>query len=483
MKFLLAILLLTLPCHAACHAVTTSGASTGADWAHPMSWPTTPVRGDTYYLANGTFSNPSYVSNGIAPHTGGATITFKKARDAGDHGQSCSPSIAAGWSSAMDAQAILHNTFEVSDDNWAIDGQDNGGAAIDNCGSYGIEIDATGGGYGISSLQGANVTAQYVCVPGNGPNAITSTCDAAQNCNLTEQFHFVDFNGLGSGCGGWAIRHSYAFNSGLNFFTISGCPNGTVEYNELNQNAASTFASNFYHGQAMNIVDGGNDNWTIRYNVFRNIVGTGIIVYLASSGGTNTGINIYGNVFFADSSIASTQTITNGVFACINNIVCNDLQFYNNSVVSYPGASEVAYLNTANVATGHFATVENNLWYGSSGGGVGLQGSGTKTQDHNSFLSSGTGSTGTANVINGSASCPFVNCVTWSGPSQFIPPSDSANINNGVTLASPFNTDPAGTTRVVGDWTRGAYQFGSGTPATVPAPAAGMFAGLWWPIP
>lgn len=453
--------------HASCHAVspTGSGTKSGADWNNAMAgWPSSPIRGDVYYLAAGTFPQKSY--GAVSPSKGGANITFMKARDTGDHGQNCSPSIAAGWTSAMGAQTVIGGMFEVFDDNWTLDGQDNGGQAIDSGSSYGIYINGTncsgGSGqscYNVSINQGSNITVRYVYIQGSSPSANNSSCNSNQSCNTDDNIRFVSWGGSGSSCDNITIQHVFVYNSSHNDITSGGCANVLIENSEFYINAAGSY----FHGQSFNIVDGGNDNWIVRNNVFRDITGTAVIVNLASSGGTNTGIDIYGNVFFADSSWSPVGApCENGIYACINNITCNDLHFYNNSIINYQNgafACGVNYLNTAGVQSGHSAIVENNLWYGTPTSGIGLQGSGTKTQDHNSFLNSGSGNSGTANVINQSASCPLGNCSIWSGVTQFIPLVDNTTINNGVALSAPYNLDPAGVTRNASDWTRGAFQF------------------------
>ena len=82
-----------------------TGANNGADWANALSkLPASLTRGDTYYLANGSYG--SYVFN--TANSGASTITIKKAVES-DHG------TATGWSSSYgDGQSVFSNLSRTS---------------------------------------------------------------------------------------------------------------------------------------------------------------------------------------------------------------------------------------------------------------------------------------------------------------------------------------------------------------------------------
>src|SRR5580698_173786 len=84
--------------HAACHAVSPSGSGskTGADWNNAYAGlPGTLVRGDVYYLADGSYGSMR-LSQAVS---GTSTIEVRKAQSY-DNGSTCASSIAAGWNTA-----------------------------------------------------------------------------------------------------------------------------------------------------------------------------------------------------------------------------------------------------------------------------------------------------------------------------------------------------------------------------------------------
>src|SRR6059036_1896844 len=88
-----------MPAQAANHYVRSgaTGTGTGADWTNAFTaLPATLVRGDTYYIAAGTYSG--YTFN--TPVSGTTLITVKAATIA-DHGTS------VGWSDAFAGQALF----------------------------------------------------------------------------------------------------------------------------------------------------------------------------------------------------------------------------------------------------------------------------------------------------------------------------------------------------------------------------------------
>jgi hypothetical protein len=141
------------------------------------------------------------------------------------------------------------------------------------------------------------------------------------------------------------------------------------------------------------------------------------------------------------------------------------VKFYNNTIanmVAYNGQA----MNTGNYlqnAGGSF-TSENNVYYNNNGNS-GTYGT-TPVIDHNSYLGGGGGDSrcSTGCVNDPSASNPFVN----STAGNFQLTADVSDVNNWLSLAAPFNVDPAGSTRSTD---RGAYQYGSSVGSGAP-PAA-----------
>ena len=106
-----AIVILVRPVLGACHTVSPngSGSKTGADWNNAYAGlPSTLVRGDIYYLADGVYGNHLSITT---PLSGTKTIELRKAQSY-DNGSGCSPSIAAGWNTSTmgNGQAIWRST-------------------------------------------------------------------------------------------------------------------------------------------------------------------------------------------------------------------------------------------------------------------------------------------------------------------------------------------------------------------------------------
>src|SRR5438132_11789127 len=107
---------------AACHVVTPtgSGAMNGSDWNNAFAGlPATLVRGDSYYIATGTY--PRYRFN--TPESGTTVITIKKAAPT-DHCTETGWQTGFGVGQAVWADNSGAPTWEFSDNGyWIIDGQ------------------------------------------------------------------------------------------------------------------------------------------------------------------------------------------------------------------------------------------------------------------------------------------------------------------------------------------------------------------------
>src|SRR6476469_8734695 len=82
----------------ACRSVgpTATGNGSGSDWNNRMNkLPTTLVRGDTYYLMDGSYGSYNFTTT----NSGTNRITVKKAQDHdfGRASDGCSNDISAGW--------------------------------------------------------------------------------------------------------------------------------------------------------------------------------------------------------------------------------------------------------------------------------------------------------------------------------------------------------------------------------------------------
>ena len=116
-----------------------TGSNTGTDWANAYTaLPSSLVRGDTYYLADGTYGSYSFDDNA----SGTNVIYIKKATSA-DHGD------ATGWSDSYGAGTALFSL-------WSFGGAPSGNGGYYNLNGY---SPAVPGNYGIKVKVGDNTRA------------------------------------------------------------------------------------------------------------------------------------------------------------------------------------------------------------------------------------------------------------------------------------------------------------------------------------
>jgi len=436
------------PAFAGCHCVTPSGSGSmsGADWNNAYAGlPTTLVRGDIYYLADGTYAPNLTFSE---PDSGSLTLEIRKAQP-GDH---CTNT---GWNTSTmgSAQAVLPRQIMLSTDYVTING--NGSQATPGCGGApgslvtsappspadcGIKLDGSGCSGGANACNAvmwatqavSYITVEYVELEGNGDNN-------------SDQFEY--FNPYGGTTYTWT--HVYGHNAGC-VYLQDGLDGLNMSYSyfwgtEINMDGGSC------HGQFM-FDSGADSNGVMANNVFRDITGTAIWTF-ANTSTTHNNWLFYNNAIWDSSPVASwSPFLSDGVIACINTGTnCTNFVFVQNTIVGMTSNS-TSGINNEN--TGSY-TVENNLWYDIawSGGVTFNTGTGgTYTQDHNSFLNLVTTCpTGTSNVCVGSAPNPFVN---WTSGNLNLA-AENADWNNRLALSSPFTTDVNGNP-FTSD--RGAYQ-------------------------
>jgi hypothetical protein len=458
-------------CFAACHAVgpSAAGNGSGSDWSNRMNkLPGTLQRGDTYYLMDGSYG--SYSMN--TANSGTTPITVKKAQsyDFGRSSDGCSNDISAGWNSGTmgSGQAIFTNFgnncatcgYFTLDGN----GQSNGvgcGVAPNlssgtlDCGfkftvssgsSGPLDIGVNAGG----SNRTPNWTIRYLEIAGPGDFA-------------TDQ-NFIWCHG---GCDNLLIEHAYWYNSACDFIKLPWTNSTTVRSSYFKQN----YSTSTCHGQ-MYLSEVNTSNVDFHNNVFQDIQGTGLFVIV--TGGRASNYKIYNNVVFRPSS-SSRPGFSNGIWACINaGSTCTNISFVQNDVINY-AVDYSGALGILDENGGGSYTWENNLFYSNPSSSVGftLNGS-TLTHDHNSWLNSGSPSSGSGDItITSGASNPFAN---WAS-GNFALVSEDANWGNGAALAQPFNVDMANNTRpgTDGVWDRGAMQY-AGTQAQAPAPPTALTA-------
>jgi hypothetical protein len=452
---------------AACHTVSPSGSGSknGADWNNAFAGiPGTLVRGDIYYLADGTY--PGYtITQGTS---GTSTIEFRKA-------QSFDNCTSTGWSTSTmgSGQAIFTGSTYIETSYLIFNG--NGTLTAPGCGgAFGSSIGVTSGvptptdcGISLNNLGGSNSLMLYIQ---SGTNLTFKYVEVVGNGNNTSDQH--EIFGPISGDTNNSFKHLYLHYAGCVFMQDMGS-NTTVDHSyfwgtEVNGGSEC-------HGQAEFEI-GGTNNGVRSNNVYRDITGTAIWTFAASVG-TNDNWQFYNNIVFWSSPKASWNPgLSDAALDCINGNLCTNFTFVQNTIANcYSGAvfGCEGGVGFADGASGCSAIVENNVWYGNTGG-ISLTkcSSMTLTEDYNSFLNSGGFTSGSHDVsVSSGATNPFV---SWpSASANFSLASDASDWNSRLSLSSPYTVDVSGNTFVTD---RGAYQFmASGAP---PAPPTGLAASV-----
>ncbi|ESS72456.1 hypothetical protein MGMO_57c00360 [Methyloglobulus morosus KoM1] len=410
-----------------------TGANNGSDWNNAYATlPSSLVRGNTYYLADGSYSGYTFDD----ANNGTSVITIKKAT-ASDHGSD------TGWASTYgDGQAVFFNWY-VYTDYYVFDGQvRNADWRTGGVNQYGITTGNTRLDNG-SGTGGDNLTFRYIDIHGGGRD--TGDGDdviygLTGNSNITFQY-----------C---ALR-----DSDRTIFLMRGnWQNLVVDHSYLARNTSTPAI----HGELLSMTD--SNGVTFSNNAIEDIEGTAVFA------GLNDGIasnwKIFGNSFLHTAAyIADTGRQSNhndgiaGIVFCANdssnNNTCNNFLVYNNTVVNIQGTWSGV---TIQQGTGN--STQNNIWYNSV-----RTGSTAGTAGGNLYINT---------IADGDTSASKAVCT--SNCSIFVNPANrDFHLNTatatGTALTAPYNTDPDSITRGSdGTWDRGAFEFGGTQSATMLPP-------------
>lgn len=390
-----------------------TGTGSGADWANQADFNSlTLVRGNTYYLADGSYSGKNFNT----ANSGTSRIIIRKAT-AANHGTD------TGWQSAYgDGQAVF-GSLTFTRGYYTLDGVTGGGPGNWESG-FGIRVN------------GSIDAPQYV---DNNSDFITLS--------------HIDLNGGATGpsddrgmvlygMDNFTIEYSYLHDIGCDLISMNVMNNFTIQYSKLARNHQTASGC---HGDLIEYQIGDAQNFVIRHNFFEDIVGS---YAFGSHGPTINGYEIYGNIFYWPN-----QTFFgNGLVGALSGGgTISNLRFYNNTMVGdcdglcgfgqLRGSGNVAY---------------NNVWVKTSGSGNFDVGFNNATVANNSCYNI---SCSGATNLSGD---PFV---STAGRDFRLRAATAA----GSTLGSAYAVDMFGTTRGGdGTWDRGAIEFGSG--GTPPPP-------------
>lgn len=402
-----------------------SGSADGSDWANAYtSLPSSLTRGDTYYIAAGSYSGYTYDDAA----SGTTLITIKKATVA-DHG------TETGWDDSYGAaQAVFSGSLTFSTAYWLFDGQTGGGPASWKTG-HGFKIAVTGPSSGAGAyIDASDVTMRHFEVEGNGGD------DAGGGPN----------DSLWIGGDRFRCSYAYLWNSGrCHFFCNRGNTGVIIEYtwtgyHETHPDQHSEIAS--IHDDSLSNPSGDADDWTFRWCVFTHAEGTGGIMVVGDN------LQVYGCVFapLDGNSLGGG----NGMIGTWSANVLTGAKIYNNTFINVDSRG-IGLLDGND--SGEF---KNNIFYN---GDVGNDGNGITrlTHTHNYYISLGDGPVTEATQTTDTGD-PFTD---WASGDFSL----TENTTAGTDLGSPYNVDMYGNTRST--WTRGAIEFGSGEPPEEDPPA------------
>ena len=284
LEFVLGLLLLSATSVYAANVYVRPGATgsnNGSDWTNAYAnLPATLVRGNTYYLANGSYG--SYTFN---DSLSGITWIYIKKATSSAHGTD------TGWVSTYGGGQATFTGWGLSTGYYEIDGATGGGP-----GSWetGLGIKVTNSGKAVTvNANVTGITFKHVELAGGGASAPRSGTSGGEDCdiiyalngritNFTMQYCLLrDSNRTG------ILTHPAPFNGVL------------IEYTKFARFGAVEHAEPWSMGNDSNVV--------FRYNIIEDGNATG---YICAVNGSGTAANweIYGNLFWQTGSSGFLNT-------------------------------------------------------------------------------------------------------------------------------------------------------------------------------
>lgn len=450
--------------HAADHYVRSdaAGVNNGNNWTDAwQQLPTNLVRGDTYFIADGTYNGYAFDD----AESGTSVITIKKATVSA-HGTDEGWNNAYGdgqaeWSANLAFGTNYYTAWAFLDDYYVVDGATGGGPgnwtaghgfimSDQNTGRYFVLISDKFGYFG-ARQNISNITIKHLEVRGHfglcgNSHAINATASDVTKTNIT-------------------ISHCYFHDlSPIIISSQVGVSDWTIEYSKLDR-VYSGFGVEGCHGSMMRM-DYAHD-MTIRYNNLSNGSGSN---WIGAYNGANHNIFVYGNYLYCDDSVGNCSA-SPGLISSEHQTGDPDISgyhIYNNSFYNlHPMDSSgrtagIGYLIFIEGGTGSENYMKNNVFYGCNPGAYVLNATEHSHNAADENISSDNG-------FQLLASDPFVNSANKDF--RLVAPSMA-----GVPLSTSYAEDMLGSTRGAdGSWDRGAFEFVSGPPDTTPpASPAGL---------
>lgn len=422
---------------AAVHYVRAGAAGNGSDWANAMgSLPASLVRGDTYYIAAGSYAGRTF-NDAVA----GSTYIYIRKATADDHGTN------TGWQPSYAGTATFGN-LTFSKGYYDLDGRVGGGPGAWTSG-HGFKITGVASGTGklitINNVTGIRIRHAEIYFS-NLVGASTTTASG-------------DLIYAISGGNDLVVQYCWLHDSARTIFYPITWSNILFEYNRMERNGINWTSSNhseiFSARQVTNV--------TVRYNHILDWKSTGGLMFggviSSAAQSVSSNLNIYGNIFEWTKSWGDTAN--NGAIGSWSHswMLVRDARIYNNTFVNITDSNPSDAASIFPIGNLSNVVVQNNIFYNANPRSI------RGTHNYNWFS---TDSHGEANAQVSSAN-PFAN---YSGRDYRL-----ALPTLGVSaLAAPYNQDMLGNLRGAdGVWDRGAYEFGGTSPVKpVPSVPAGL---------
>lgn len=423
----LLLALATISAHAADRYVRpgASGNGSGSDWtnAYP-TLPATLVRGDTYWIADGSYGRRVFSD----PHSGTAVISIKKAT-AASHGTN------AGWIDSYGSGQAVFNDMTFDTGYYVIDGAKRNESNWADSASYGIRNSGSLYSSRLNSSTGScadNLTFRYIDVGGATGSGVTSAPSSG--------LYLGGFGGGSLACQNWTLHRSHVHNTKIHV-QCAGCSDLLVEYTHF----GTGWGKEAIRGQVYAA------NMIVRNSIFKDSCQrdpgdstSGCTAEIALWDGSGFDNNeVYGNVFHKTTNEINTGGIVviGGNGSSWVGPASNNSKVYNNTISGYKVGTAIVLING-----GSGNACRNNLWYG---------------------IAAGIGTGCTANAVSNNSvlsGTPFINAA--GGDFRL-----SAATATGFALTSPYDVDLMGKKRGAdGTWDIGAYEYSSSGTVQLSAP-------------
>lgn len=431
-----------------------TGSGNGSSWTNACTGFTgacsvavSAARGVTFWVARGSYASVDF----SAPDSGTAAVTIIGTTIA-NHGP------ASDWVTSYAGEALFDGDNTISTDYWIFNGQTRG---ADWTSGYTLHFKNATDGQGFAlGTWSAEATyhdwnISYVNIEGTHIRS-----------NTFEDRGFQCY----SKCNDIYIGYSYLHHAGSDLVGMNwGDNNGTnhtfeYDYFAYNDYARSSPGGSREHSQA--VMDTGN-NVVLRYNVFRDIMNSGVVTdATAGPGPTFSNREFYGNIIFWDSAFAADPEVFlggNGILGFFGENFSGHIYFYNNTIVGV-STMNVCHINALGGGAGE--QVYNNIWEHTANCTSNDMGS---TVDYNAYGADSANSNGNGAHDYMTSAELLANWTSYTLAGFRPATPDPFSGHAGLSLPAPYNTDLNGTMRRAGAWARGAYEFG-GTTSTITIP-------------